>query len=101
MAALVPDPMAADGIAGWGARIRRGETTIEATVEALVDCGYGGTTTQEVCRRTGCSRGTLLYHFPRREDLLVGALHFVLSSRVEDFVREHRDLQGLDPAGFP
>ena len=37
MAALVPDPMAADGIAGFAARIRRGETTIAATVEAYLE----------------------------------------------------------------
>lgn len=62
---------------------------LEATVEALVETGYAGTTTQEVRRRAGCSRGTLLYHFPKREDLLVAALHHVLSSRVEGFVEEH------------
>ncbi len=37
MAALVPDPMAADGIAGFAARIRRGETTIAATVAAYLE----------------------------------------------------------------
>jgi AcrR family transcriptional regulator len=62
---------------------------LDATVEALVETGYAGTTTQEVRRRAGCSRGTLLYHFPKREDLLVAALEHVLSSRVEGFVAEH------------
>jgi AcrR family transcriptional regulator len=63
---------------------------LEASVEALVAKGYAGTTTQEVCRRAGCSRGTMLYHFPKREDLLVAALHHVLSNRVIRFVDEHR-----------
>lgn len=62
---------------------------LDATVEALVETGYAGTTTQEVRRRAGCSRGTLLYHFPKREDLLVAALEHVLLSRVEGFVAEH------------
>ncbi|MDP6603923.1 MAG: amidase [Rhodospirillales bacterium] len=37
MAALVPDPLAADGIAGFAARIRRGETTIAATLTAYLE----------------------------------------------------------------
>ena len=73
---------------------------LEATVEALVETGYAGTTTQEVRRRAGCSRGTLLYHFPKREDLLVAALHHVLSSRVDGFVEEHGALAGEDIDAF-
>ncbi|HJO68242.1 MAG TPA: amidase [Rhodospirillales bacterium] len=37
MAALVPDPMAAGGIAGFAVRIRRGEITIAAAVEAYLE----------------------------------------------------------------
>ncbi len=73
---------------------------LEASVEALVAKGYAGTTTQEVCRRAGCSRGTMLYHFPRREDLLVAALHHVLSNRVVRFVDEHQGGQPLDATRF-
>jgi len=36
MAGLIPDPLAAGGIAGFGERLRRGETTAEATVEAYL-----------------------------------------------------------------
>ena len=69
---------------------KRAEATrlklLDTTVSTLVDCGYSGTTTAEVCRRASVSRGTLLYHFPTRESLLVAALHHVLSDRVADFV---------------
>jgi AcrR family transcriptional regulator len=58
------------------------------TAAALAECGYAGTTTQEVCRRAQVSRGTLQYHFPTRTDLLVGALDFVLTSAVDSFVAE-------------
>ncbi len=72
------------------ARQTRAEETrrriLGATVEVLHDAGFAGTSTQAVCRRVGCSRGTLLYHFPTREDLLVSALHHLLASRVEQFV---------------
>jgi AcrR family transcriptional regulator len=59
---------------------------LEATLSSLVELGYAGTSTQAVCRRAGCSRGTLLYHFPTRETLLVAALHKVLADRVAGFV---------------
>jgi AcrR family transcriptional regulator len=86
------------------ARQARAEATrsrlLEATVEALVECGYSGTTTQEVCRRAGASRGTLQYHFARREDLLVAALHHLLSDRVASFLAEHQGCSGLSAEGF-
>ena len=73
---------------------------LEASVEALVAKGYAGTSTQEVCRRAGCSRGTLLYHFPTREDLLVAALHHVLSERVAAFVEQYREVDPGDVHTF-
>lgn len=36
---------------------------IEATIGALIDVGYARTTTVEVCRRAGVTRGALLHHF--------------------------------------
>ncbi|MDP6933018.1 MAG: TetR/AcrR family transcriptional regulator, partial [Myxococcota bacterium] len=68
-----------------------------ATFEALVEVGYSGTTTQEVCRRAGASRGTLLHHFPSRTELVVAALEHVLSGRIEDF-RQVASKPGGPPA---
>ncbi|NCG18325.1 MAG: TetR family transcriptional regulator [Rhodobacterales bacterium] len=72
---------------------------LAATVEALVEVGYAGTTTQEVCRRTGASRGKLLHHFPTRSTLLIAALDEVLTQRVAAFVVAHdgqpRSVQAL------
>lgn len=58
---------------------------LEATVSALVSKGYAGTTTQEVCRRAGASRGTLLHHFATREDLVIAAVEYVLEENVRSF----------------
>lgn len=71
---------------------------LEATLEALVEHGYAGTSTAAVCRRAGVSRGTLLYHFPTREQLLVAALEHVLSLRIQEFVegRRGRELPAPD-----
>lgn len=73
---------------------------LDATVEALVACGYAGTTTQEVCRRAEVSRGTLLHHFPTRHDLLLAALQHVLSERVASFVADRQQEGDLTRAEF-
>lgn len=59
---------------------------LSATLQSLHERGYSGTSTQEVCRRAGVSRGTLLHHFPTRTDLLVAALDTILTERVASFV---------------
>lgn len=58
---------------------------LDAAFESLVEVGYSGTTTQEVCRRAGASRGKLLHHFPSRIELVTAALEHVLIGRIEDF----------------
>jgi len=84
------------------ARQSRAEATrkrlLEATVEALSECGYSGASTQEVCRRAGVSRGTLLHHFPTRTELLVASLDAILADRVEHFMRTHRGNGAADTA---
>lgn len=47
---------------------------VRATVESLVERGYARTTTVEVCRRAGVTRGALHHHFADLPDLLVAAM---------------------------
>jgi AcrR family transcriptional regulator len=54
---------------------------LDATVECLVERGYAGTTTSEVQKRAGVSRGALLHHFPSRADLLTGAIRHLIEAR--------------------
>ena len=70
---------------------------LDAAFEALVEVGYSGTTTQEVCRRAGASRGKLLHHFPNRTELVVAALDHVLTNRIASF-RETASGQDGPPA---
>jgi AcrR family transcriptional regulator len=56
-------------------------------VESLVEAGVAASTTLEVQRRAGVSRGALLHHFPTHEELL-GAAIALLVQRNEDAVRE-------------
>jgi AcrR family transcriptional regulator len=57
---------------------------ISATLSSLAELGYAGTTTLEVERRAGVSRGARLHHFPNKALLLTAAtdlLYEQLSAR--------------------
>jgi AcrR family transcriptional regulator len=47
---------------------------VRANVEALVELGYARTTTQEVQRRAGVSRGALTHHFTSKAELMLAAV---------------------------
>src|SRR3954471_21817841 len=52
-------------------RIVRSRTTVmNATVELLFERGYGGTTVDEISRRSGVAKTTIYRHWPTRTDLL-------------------------------
>src|SRR5688500_19878772 len=57
---------------------------LDAAVECLAEVGYAGTTTTEVARRAGVSRGAQLHHFPTRTDLLAAALEETFRRRMAD-----------------
>lgn len=59
---------------------------VDAAVESLIEAGVAATTTLEVQRRAGVSRGALLHHFPTREELF-GAAVGSLVARNEQAVR--------------
>ncbi|MGH7933696.1 MAG: TetR/AcrR family transcriptional regulator [Candidatus Binataceae bacterium] len=68
---------------------------LDATLECLFECGYAGTTTVEIARRAGVSRGAQLHHFPRKEELVVRALVHVFDLRLKRF----REVTAELPAG--
>jgi AcrR family transcriptional regulator len=59
---------------------------LEATFECLAEVGYAGTTTTEVARRAGVSRGAQLHHFPTKADLVIAAHEHVLARRRGEFL---------------
>src|SRR5438067_333272 len=85
-----------------GVRVAQREATrtriVETAVELLVTRGLTATTTVEVQRAGGFSRGALLHHFPTREAML-GATIRALIERNEAAVRqaEAETAPGLDP----
>lgn len=68
---------------------------LDATLDALVEVGFKGTTTIEVARRAGVSVGALQGHFPTKIGLLTAAIEFALNRRIEEF---QVLMAGLDPA---
>lgn len=63
---------------------------LDATVEALIEIGYARTTTHEVARRSGLSRGALLHQFPTREALVVAAVEHLVERRLAEILATPR-----------
>lgn len=66
---------------------------LDATVEALVDLGWAGTSTTEVARRAGVSRGAQVHHFPTKDELVLAAVEHLLLRRVEEFTTAFAGLE--------
>ncbi len=57
---------------------------LDAAVDSLVEHGFAGTTTLEVQRRAGVSRGALLHHFPSKAELLVATIGHLTEMRARE-----------------
>ena len=68
---------------------------LDATVECLAELGYARTTTTEVARRAGLSRGAQLHHFPTKAELVSAAVQHMFDLRIAEFQR----LVGETPPG--
>jgi len=56
---------------------------LESTVDAIVELGYDGATTREICERAGVSQGGLFRHFPTRLGLVAAAVEYVYEEQLE------------------
>ena len=71
---------------------------LEATIECLAELGYAGTTTTEVARRAGLSRGAQLHHFGTKAELVSAAMEHLHLRLVEEFRTAMASLPpGADP----
>ena len=59
------------------------QAIIDATVECLMQDGYGVLTTRRVAERAGIAQSTVMHHFETREALLVDAVTQVATSLAE------------------
>src|SRR4051812_29958628 len=68
---------------------------LDAAVASLIEVGFARTTTIEVQRKAGVSRGALLHHFPSKAELMVATIGHLAEMRGRDLKRRAADL----PAG--
>jgi AcrR family transcriptional regulator len=60
---------------------------MDATLASLSERGYRGTTTLEVQRRAGVSRGALLHHYKSRSELILAAVDHLARERMAEVLR--------------
>ncbi len=58
---------------------------VDAVLDCLIDHGYAATTTIEVAKRAGVSRGAQLHHFPSKAELLAAAVGQLYERRMAEF----------------
>ena len=67
---------------------RSAETTtklLEATAACLAEVGYARTSTTDICRRAGVSRGAMLHHFPSKAVLVTAACEHIVDLWAAEF----------------
>ena len=58
---------------------------LDATIDCLIERGWAGTSTTEIVRRAGVSRGAQVHHFPSKEDLVLAAVEHLVERRIREF----------------
>ncbi|SEK54024.1 DNA-binding transcriptional regulator, AcrR family [Rhodococcus maanshanensis] len=70
---------------------------LDAAITLLVEVGYARTSTQEIARRAGVSRGAQLHHFPTKESLVVAAVEHLVEKRLAEILGARPDPdQGIE-----
>src|SRR5690349_22287634 len=65
---------------------------LDATIECLIERGWAGTSTTEIVRRAGVSRGAQVHHFPTKDDLVLAAVEHLLARRIREFEATFADM---------
>lgn len=88
----------------------KSEQTRENILSSAIDCfyelGYASTTTDNIAKKAGVSRGAMLHHFPTRFDLINAAVRFLsnrwltrfidVETRVNEGAEHTRVAEGID-----
>ncbi len=67
---------------------------LDATIQSLLEVGYGGTTLRRVAELAGVSQGAQTHHFPHRVDLVGAAVEALAERRIAEL----RELAGQFPS---
>lgn len=71
------------------------QALLDAAVASLVEAGYAGTSTTEVCRRAGVSQGALFKHFAAKSELVAAAAEHLFAHLIGEFERALPSVDGL------
>jgi AcrR family transcriptional regulator len=66
---------------------------LQAALECFYELGYANTTTDNIAKQAGVSRGAMLHHFPSRFDLISATVAYLNQQRIESFAREEIAVQ--------
>jgi AcrR family transcriptional regulator len=69
---------------------------LDATIACLIDLGYAATSTTEIVRRAGVSRGAQVHHFPTKNDLVRSAVAHLAVRQAEELRRQYEKSTGSD-----
>ncbi len=70
---------------------------LDAALECFYEFGYFNTTTADIARQAGVSRGAMLHHFPTRAALIEAAVEHINQLRLDMFTRaETRAQEGAE-----
>lgn len=72
---------------------------IDAAVDTLFRLGYSATTTFEVAKVAGVSKGAMLHHFPTQVDLMLATAEFIVESHRR--FRREKLWSGTIESGLP
>lgn len=64
---------------------------LDGAIDCLVELGFAKTSTQEIARRAGVSRGAQLHHFPTKESLLIAAVEHLVDRRLSEILEAEPD----------
>ena len=68
------------------------QTILDAALDCFYDMGYANTTTENISKRAGVSRGAMLHHFPTRFDLIKAAVEHLTEKRLELFAAQEQEV---------
>lgn len=68
-------------------------TILSAAIDCFYELGYFNTTTENIARKAGVSRGAMLHHFPTRSDLIMAAVEHLHRRRLDMFTDEESTIQ--------
>ena len=61
------------------------ENILSSAIDCFYDLGYASTTTDNIAKKAGVSRGAMLHHFPTRFDLISAAVQHLSDRWLERF----------------